>query len=334
MSFWSTRRVLVAGGSGFIGSYLVEELIQAGANVTVVDDLSTGSLQNLEGVAGRFKFINHDLMELRSSIAIMAGHDTVMNLAARAHGLEYSSAHHGEMLFYNTTLALNILEAARLASVPHVFFTSSSCVYSDNAVTPTPELNVMTDLPESANEGYGWAKRIAELQASYYHSEYGMDITIVRPTNPYGARYRWSGSRAHVLPTLVKRVLDGDDPVTCWGSGRQRRNFIHASDVAKLMVLIAEKQRTALPVNIGYEEETTMAELLDVICKLAGLTPNVHFDTTKPEGKMTKSVDSARLQSLSDNYIPRISLKDGVAEMIQWYFTSFGREIDSPGRPL
>src|ERR1035438_856843 len=128
------------------------------------------------------------------------------------------------MLVYNLQCTLNLLEAARAARVRHYMTVSSSCVYPDDAVCPTPELPVFTGLPESVNQGYGWAKRIQELATTYYANEYGLDASILRPFNPYGENYHWrTAETAHVVPALVKRIMDGEDPLRVWGSGRQRR---------------------------------------------------------------------------------------------------------------
>jgi nucleoside-diphosphate-sugar epimerase len=248
-----------------------------------------------------------------------------MNLAGRAYGLEYSIQHHGEMLYHNSVLQLHMLEAARLNSVKRFLVVSSSCVYPDDAVIPTPELDVATGKPERVNQGYGWAKRIAELQATYYFQEYGMEIAIVRPFNPYGGRYPWHKDKSHVIPALTKKVLDGDDPVIVWGSGNQRRNFLHVRDVAKIMMLVTERYACAQPVNIGYEDDISIADLVKLICKVVGRNPNVVFDTTKPEGRFRKAADATLLRKVTDNYQPEIDLRRGIEEMIDWYEKTFGR---------
>jgi len=199
-------------------------------------------------------------------------------------------------------------------------------VYPDDAPIPTPELPVLTGLQEQANEGYGWAKRIAELQAQYYYQEYGMKIAICRPFNPYGARYIWRGEQnSHVIPTLVKKIMDGQNPLVVWGSGKQRRNFLHARDTVKLMMMITERYSKAEPVNIGYEDDTSIAELVSLICEVTGRHPEVIFDTSKPEGRLRKCVDSTLLRKITDGYEPEINLRDGIQEMVKWYHQTFKR---------
>jgi len=318
-SYWESRKVLVAGGCGFIGSYLVEELVTAGATVTVVDNLEIGVLKNIPRTV---RFHQLDLCDFENCRKATAGMDVVMNLAARTSGLGYSTQHHGEMLYHNTVLQLHMLEAARLNSVNKFLVVSSSCIYPDDAVVPTPEVAAMLGSPERGNEGYGWAKRTAELQATYYEREYGMNISVVRPFNVYGARYLWRGDKSHVIPTLVKRVLDGDDPVLIWGSGQQRRTFLHARDLARLMMLVVQRSISG-PVNAGYEDSVSMAELVHLICDVAGRNPRLLFDTTKPEGAICKAADATRLRDVTDGYEPQIGLRGGIEEMIGWYERSF-----------
>jgi len=283
--FWQDKRVLVGGRCGFLGSYLVPQLVEAGAGVTVVDNLDNGHVDNLKPVADRVEFIQADLRDMGVRDRVTRGQDMVLNLAAKAFGMEYSRAHNGEMLVHNLLSTLAPLEAARQNEVERYLIASSSCVYPDEAVIPTPELPVLTGMPESVNEGYSWAKRIQELAGAYYAHDYGMKVTIVRPFNPYGGNYRWgTEDKAHVIPSLVKRIMDGEDPLVVWGSGQQRRNFLHASDATRLLMKVVEKDVIATPVNIGYEDDMAIAELVNLICEISGRHPRIVFDMSRPEG--------------------------------------------------
>ena len=323
MSYWQYSKVLVTGGCGFLGSYLVEELVSAGADVTVVDNLETGTLDNIASVKDQVRFIHADVKDVNACLRVTKDIDVVMNLVGRAYGMEYSAKHHAEMLYHNSVVQLLMLEAARLNDVSRFLVVSSSCVYPDDAPIPTPELDVMTGLPEQVNAGYGWAKRIGELQAAYYHAEYQMEIAICRPFNPYGGRYRWSGEKSHVLPTLVKKVLDGQNPLIVWGSGKQRRNFLHARDTARLMMLVTEHHPRCHPVNLGYDEDISIAKLVSLICEAAGRQPEIVFDTSKPEGRFRKCPDATLLRKVTNDYQPEISLDRGIEEMLEWYHREF-----------
>lgn len=325
-NFWQDKAVLLGGGCGFLGSYIAPELVEAGARVTVADNLDNSSPESLASIRDRIEFVEADMRDAVVCDALTRGKDVVMNLAAKAFGMAYSGAHNGEMLVYNLHCTLHALEAARKNGVERFLIVSSSCVYPDDAPIPTPELDVFTGLPESVNAGYGWAKRIQELAGTYYAKDYGMKVTIVRPFNPYGGNYRWgSEDKAHVIPALVKRVMDGEDPLVVWGSGNQRRNFLHASDAARLILKVVEKDVIATPINIGYDEDTSIADLVRLICKISGKSPKLVFDTGKPEGRFRKCADATRLREVTDDYRPKVSLRAGLEEMIEWYERSFRR---------
>ncbi|MEW5984317.1 MAG: NAD-dependent epimerase/dehydratase family protein [Acidobacteriota bacterium] len=331
-AYWREQRVLVGGGCGFLGSYLVPLLADSGARITVVDNLASGHPDALAPVAGRVEFVEADLSDPAVCDRHMHGKTAVLNLAARAFGMDYSRSHHGQMLVHNLLCTLAPLEAARRHGVTDYLVVSSSCVYPDDGPTPTPELEAFSGRPEAVNEGYGWAKRIQELAGTYFAAEHRMRVTIVRPFNVYGGRYRWRDAQtAHVVPSLVKRVMDGEDPLIVWGSGQQRRNLLHGSDAAELMLRVVESAPGPEPVNIGYEDDTSISELVDLICEVAGVRPAVVFDTSKPEGRFRKSADATRLRLLTGGYTPRVSLREGLLDMKGWYDRTFGRGERSAG---
>jgi len=317
--FWENRRVLVTGGAGFIGSYLVEQLVGLSARVTVADNFERGRFENLAQVQGDVRVIEGDLRNLSVCEQVCKDQDVVLHLASKSYGVSYSESHHGEMLADNLMLNTNILEASRRMSVERVLMTSSSCVYPDDAKVPTPETeeSILAE-PEKANAGYGWAKRMLELQAKYYQKEYGMEIAIARPFNAYGPRDYFLEGYAHVLPSLVKRVLRGENPIVVWGSGNQTRSFVHARDFATGLRLIAEKCPDADPVNIGHDQETRLVSLLELILKITNQQRDIVFDITKPEGALRKSCDSSKIKALT-GFVPAIKLEDGLPETIEFY---------------
>ncbi len=323
--FWEGMNVLVGGGCGFIGSYVVTQLLANGARVTVADNLENGRLESLSSVGDQVEFFQVDLRDRVTCERLVSGRDVVINMAARAFGQTYSQSHHGEMLVQNLLCTLVPLEASRAAGVKHHVIVSSSCVHPDDAPTPTPELDVFTRSPEEVNEGYGWAKRIQELAGTYYAREHEMDITVVRPFNIYGANYPWhSMVKAHVIPALVKRVLDGEDPIVVRGSGKQRRNFLHGRDTARLLLKVIERNPGPEPVNLGFEDDTPIGELVELICDVAGVHPKIIFDTSVPEGQFRKSADSTRLRAITGGQGQTISLREGIEEMVEWYRREFG----------
>ncbi len=321
--FWKNKKVLVTGGAGFIGSYLVDLLLDDGAIVTVADNLSHSRIDNISHVLDRIRFEKVDLSYLDVCERIAKGQDIVMNVAAPAFGVEYSMKHHGEMLTDTVLIGFNMLEAARRAGVKRFLVVSSSCVYPDDAGLPTAEHEGWDGSPETVNQGYGWGKRMVELQGQYYAKEYGMEVAIARPFNAYGPREPLDKEKAHVMPALIQKVLNGDDPVVVWGSGNQTRSFVHGKDFALGLKLLTEHYAVADPVNLGHDRETTIRDLVERIVRLSGKKVRLTYDTTKPEGATRKSADVKKLHGVT-GFTPQITLDDGLAEMIDYFREQLG----------
>jgi nucleoside-diphosphate-sugar epimerase len=216
-------------------------------------------------------------------------------------------------------MTFHVLDACVAAGVERTLMVSSSCVYPDDAPIPTPELPVHEGLPESVNEGYGWGKRLLEIQSRYVHEKYGLPVAIVRPFNAYGPRYRWQGEASHVVPSLVKKVLDRNGPVVVWGSGRQTRDLLHARDFALGFRLAAECAVDCDPINLAAGEPIRLVELVHRIAALAGLDVEIEFDPSKPDGRPAKQADLTKLRRKIPAFRPTVSLDEGLTEMIEWY---------------
>ena len=315
---WAGRRVLVTGGAGFVGSYLVEDLLALGADVRVVDDMSTGSPSNLAHLSD-IELLEGDLRDPETARTLVSGMDVVLHLAARAYGMLRSMQNNPEVLRDNSLMAFHVLDACVEEGVERALMVSSSCVYPDDAPVPTPELPVDQGLPESVNEGYGWAKRMLEIQSRYIFEKHGLPIAIVRPFNAYGGRYRWQGAASHVVPSLVKKVLDGDDPVVVWGSGRQSRDLLHARDFALGFRLATECAVDCDPINLASGTPVKLVDLVQKFAELAGVEVEIEFDRSKPDGRPSKHADIAKLQQKVPAFRPTVSLEVGLTEMIEWY---------------
>jgi len=317
-SFWEKKKVLVTGGAGFIGSRVVEKLIKREANVFVFDNLSPGRLKNLENVKNQYEFIEGDCRDLDKLLTICKGKDAVFNLAAKVHGVDYNRKHKATMLSENLLMSVAVIKAAAKVGVGRFLVVSSACVYPDNCTIPTPEEEGILGDPESANSGYGWAKRVNELLGKYYQEEFGMKTAIVRPYNCYGPRDHFFPFSMHVIPSLIRRVVDGENPVTVWGSGNQTRAFLHVDDLSEGMILAVEKYAISDPINLGTDEEVTMRELIKKIIKLNGKNISVVFDTSKPDGSPRRNSDNKKaFEKLG--FKAKTTLEEGLRETIRWY---------------
>jgi nucleoside-diphosphate-sugar epimerase len=319
---WAGRRVLVTGGAGLVGTYLVEALLVQGAEVRVVDDFSTGSRRSFPYSADT-ELIGGDLRDPAMAERSVAGMDVVLHLAARAYGMLRSIENNPEILRDNGLMSFHLLDACVRANVGRVLMVSSSCVYPDDAPVPTPELPVNAGLPESVNEGYGWGKRLLEIQSRYVYEKHGLPIAIVRPFNAYSGRYRWQGAASHVVPSLVKKVLDRNGPVIVWGSGRQARDLLHACDFALGFRLATECAVDCDPINLASGTPVKLVDLVRKVADLAGVEVEIQFDPSKPDGRPCKHADVKKLRQKVPAFRQTVSLEEGLIEMIEWYERSW-----------
>ncbi|HXV28492.1 MAG TPA: NAD-dependent epimerase/dehydratase family protein, partial [bacterium] len=317
MSYWKNKKVLVTGGAGFIGSYLTELLVEAGAEVTVADSLIRGNRSRIQRVLDNIRLETVDLFDYSNCVKVCKGQDVVLNLAAKVTGIEYNRFHMADMFETNMKLQMNVLRAASENGVKRCLQVSTACIYPHDAKVPTPESEGGRGTPEPTNEGYGFAKLMGEKLAKYYTNEKKMEVVIGRPFNAYGPRDHFDEATSHVIPAIMKRVLDGDDPVEIWGSGNQSRAFVHAKDVARGVMLLAEKAPPAEPINIGHDHEVAIKELFAVICKVIGKNPHAHYDTSKPDGYPRRAADTTLLKKYT-GFVPSISLEDGIREMLEY----------------
>lgn len=318
MSFWKNRRVLVTGGTGFIGSHVVEKLAGYGARVTVFDRMRGGKIKNIAHLNGVVSFIAGDCTNSEDAARACRGQEVVMNLAARVGGIGYNRAHQGTMLHDNLAIATTMLEAARSAQVERFLVVSSACVYPHDARIPTPETEGFRGEPEPTNGGYGWAKRMAEVLGKYYAQEFGMNVGIVRPYNAYGPRDQFDPKTSHVIPSLIKRVIDGENPVVVWGSGKQTRAFLYVEDVADGMIRAIETYPVPDPINLGTDEEVTVADLIRTIVRIAGSKARIVFDRTKPDGSPRRNSDNRKAKT-TIGFSATTDLETGLEKTITWY---------------
>jgi GDP-L-fucose synthase len=318
VGFWDKRRVCVTGGAGFVGSYLTEMLVEDGAEVTVADNLMRGSMERIDSVKDEVRLVESDLGTPEGADAATKDQEIVLNLAAKVTGIEYNRFHHGDMFSSNISINQQVIDAAARNGVGRFLVVSTACIYPHDARVPTPEAEGDRGTPEPTNEGYGWAKRMAEVLGRYYDAETGMQVAVCRPFNMYGPRDHWDEKTSHVIPALIKRVMDGENPVVVWGSGNQTRAFLHAKDGALGMKLIAEKATTSYPINIGHDEEISIRRLSETILGVTGISAELQFDTSKPDGYPRRAADVTILREVT-GWVPSTPLEDGIKEMVAEY---------------
>jgi dTDP-glucose 4,6-dehydratase len=298
---------VVTGGAGFLGSHLCDFLLAEGYRVICVDNLDTGSLQNIEHIRGReFVFRNHDLTE---RIEIDESVDAVFHLASPASPIDYMRLplHTLKVGSYGTHNALGLAKFKRA----RFLLASTSEVYGDPQVHPQPESYWGNVNPIGPRGVYDEAKRYAEAMTMAYHRQQGVDTCIARIFNTYGSRMRPNDGRA--VPTFVRQALAGK-PVTVFGDGSQTRSFCYVDDLVRGLSLLARSEEH-LPVNLGNPDEWTLLELAETVIRLTGAASEIVFEALPVDDPQVRQPDITRARDAL-GWEPTVSLEDGLARTI------------------
>jgi GDP-L-fucose synthase len=242
----------------------------------------------------------------------------VLHQAAHVGGVEYNRTRHATLFLRNMRPFENVLEAASAEGVDRLLVTSSACVYPRECTFPLAERDGTTGEPEATNAGYGWAKRMQEYLGAAFRREHGLPIAIARPFNAYGPRDDFRPERSHVIPALIRRACEGEDPFVVWGSGNQTRTFLFVEDFALGLLLVAEKHPVPEPINLGSREEISIRTLVDTVLRLAGRSPRIVFDPSRPEGQPRRSCDTRRMVEVL-GWEPATPLEEGLRRTVAWY---------------
>ena len=317
------KKVLVLGGAGLIGSRLVESLVSKNFKVTVIDDFSKGKISNLKKVKKKIKIIKLNLEKKFDLSSLFTEHKIVFHLASRAYGVGYSDGNHKKIFLHNKKITDNILSSLKKSKINYFQCVSSSCVYRDSGPSRISEKMKLTGSPEKANLGYGMAKRYLEKKIKIAANENKFYLSIVRPFNIYGDRYKWVGSKSQAIPMLINKVVRSKKKIKIWGSGMQKRNYLYVTDCAEIMIRIFLKKYVRTPINIGYSDTISIKNLVSKICNLAKKNLEFKYDLNKPEGRFIKSSDPKLLRKITSNYRPRINLDQGLKNMLKWHRKNF-----------
>jgi len=324
-NFWNETNVLVTGGASFIGSHLVDRLISLGARVSVADDLSTGTMDNLEQSKDKIKFIQTDLEYNSKSEArnIFRDNEIVFHLAADHGGRGYIASHPADVCS-SFAVDHHVFEACSDTNVKKVVFSSSACVYptdlqkdigSDYRLKETDSDTSSLDSYLSADIEYGWAKLMSEVQMNAFKKQFGLKGCPVRFVTAYGPRE----NKTHAIIALIYKAVEKMEPYEIWGNGQQERDFTYVEDIVDGTVLCAEKISDMTPINLGTGVRYKMIDVVQMIFKVLGWTPKkISFDTSKPTGAVSRALDNSLAKELL-GWEPRFSLKEGLEKTIKWY---------------
>ena len=307
LSFWSGRRVVVTGGAGFLGSHVVEKLVQRGCREIVVPRSRECDLRDRDAIIRLYR-------ESRPQL--------VIHLAAIVGGIGANRASPGTFFYDNAVMGIDLLEYARQFGVEKFVGVGTVCAYPKSTPVPFRESDLWNGYPEETNAPYGLAKKMMLVQAQAYRQQYGFNAIYLLPVNLYGPRDNFDLETGHVIPSLIRKCVEAKAQraghITLWGDGSPTREFLFVEDAAEAILLAAERYDGPEPVNLGSGEEITIRELAELIAAEVGFRGRIEWDTSKPNGQPRRCLEVTRAKELF-GFQATQSFRAGLARTIAWF---------------
>lgn len=324
--WWKSKRVLVTGGASFIGSHLVDGLVVRGADVRVVDNLSSGKIENIKHYIdeGKVEFVRGDLLDQRVTEKVVDGVHTVFHLAADHGGRGYVDLH---QVACATNLALDgmLFRVCLAAGVDKVVYASSGCVYPNFLQTNPGEILYLTEdkvgPPYDADNMYGWAKLMAEMTLRAYYTERGLKSASCRYFTVYGER----GKEDHAVIAMTARAFIKENPFVVWGTGEQIRNWTYVGDIVEGTILAAERIDDGTGVNLGTMERVRVLNAVEEVMRYTGHKAEIELHPEMPTGPLNRVADNSLAKKLL-GWEPKMRFIDGLHRTIDWYFDTKSKE--------
>ena len=314
MGFWSNKKVLVTGGSGFLGRCVVELLKKKGCRHVFVPRQKEYDLRKASAIKKVFKDAKPDL---------------VLHLAAVVGGIGANQKHPGKFFYDNMMMGVQLIEESRLVGVEKLVAIGTICAYPKFAKVPFKEEELWNGYPEETNAAYGLAKKMLLVQSQAYRQEYGFNSIFLLPVNLYGPGDNFSEQSSHVIPALIKKCMDaknsGSPTVTVWGTGKATREFLYVQDAAEAILMAAEHYNGSEPVNLGAHQEISIKDLAKLIVRLTGYQGKIIWDTSKPDGQPRRKLDTSRAKKCF-GFQARMSFEQGLKKTILWYCNNSNRK--------
>lgn len=307
LDFWNGKKVLITGGSGFLGSHLQKQLRQSEAKIIAP---SHTDYDLVDGDAVRKMYDNNP------------GVDIVIHLAAKVGGIGANREHPGSFFYDNLMMGVQLMHEAYAREIPKFVALGTVCAYPKHTPVPFSEDDLWNGYPEETNAPYGLAKKMMLVQSQGYREEYGFNSIFLLPVNLYGPGDNFDPASSHVIPALIKKCVDavenGDDEIVVWGTGSASREFLYVEDAAEAILLAAEKYDKSEPVNIGSSFELTIKELIGIVVQATGFKGKITWDTSKPDGQPRRKLDVSRAER-EFGFKSHTTFEEGLKKTIEWY---------------
>jgi len=311
MGFWSGKKILVTGGAGFLGSFIVERLLNE---------------KNVEPENIRVpRSSTMDLRRWENCVEAVRDVDVVIHLAARVGGIGFNRKYPATLFYDNAIMGIQLMEIARREAVDKFVAIGTVCAYPKYTPVPFREEDLWNGYPEETNAPYGIAKKILLVQAQAYRQQYGFNAIFLLPVNLYGPRDNFDPESSHVIPALIKKMVDakleGKNEVVVWGTGKPTREFLYVEDAADGILMATEKYENADPVNLGTGREITIKDLVRLIKELTKYEGKILWDTSKPDGQPRRCLETSKAK-IEFSFEAKTDLKEGLKRTIEWYFAN------------
>ena len=315
-TFWQDRRVIVTGGAGFLGSFVMERLQALRAAEVIAPRKETYDLREVEAIR----------QLLRDTAVMQNGRarpvDLIIHLAANVGGIGANRAHPADFFYDNLMMGVQLLHESFRAQVGKFVAIGTVCSYPKFAPIPFREEDLWNGYPEETNAPYGLAKKMMLVQSQAYRAQHGYNSIFLLPVNLYGPRDNFDLETSHVIPALIRKCLEakarGDDQIVGWGDGSPTREFLYVEDAADGILMAAERYNDSQPVNLGSAYEISIRDLLQTIVRLTGFTGEIVWDTSKPNGQPRRKLDTSRAAQLF-GFESQVPFAEGLQRTIAWY---------------